>query len=256
MTDTKGERKGHYKNFLLSIFDLWSLLNEEIPKRIEDEKILNEIQEERRKKLGYRGSDKEKIFSSTEIAIINELISNPRKSFVKISSNLGLSRHTVKKRIEEMLKFDKIIFYVGLNHKKLNIDLVVLTLNTVNIKYLDEIFQEYQKCPRVFSIIKDISKSCLQILFGIEKGNNSTSNRCVNMIERIQLDERVKECVINYLYPKIFPEFFLFTPKNIPKQSSISPCEINCSLCEKYINKKCDGCPATALFRGNIFNKP
>ncbi len=255
MPRTKGAKPVQYKNFLLSIFDMWQLLNQDIPQKIENEQVKQELVEERERKLGSKGIKKTNTFSSTEISVIEELASNPRKSYVNISSNLSLSRHTVKKKIEEMLKHDKLRFFLGINYHKLNLDLVVLTINVTNLKYLNDLFHNLQDCPRVFSIVKDISKSCVQIIVGIEKSSENVANQCVNFIERIHLNEKVKECSITYLYPDIYPHFVRFSSKNLPQKSSISPCEVDCALCDKYIKGKCEGCPASTVYHGDIFKK-
>ena len=253
MGHSKENGKFTYKNFLLSIFDAWLLLNEEIPKKIEKDKHKEEIKEERARKLGPRPSYKDKIFSSTEISIIKELIVNPRKSYAEISKNLELSRHTVKKRIEEMQEQNKIQFYIGIKYQKLNLEFVLLTLRTSNFKSLNEIYRIFQNCPRTFLLSKDIPRNSIQVLLGVEKSENKISEQCINIIEKWQLDDRVKDCSIYTLFPELFPEFIVFMPKNLPQKDKIAPCGANCAICEKYIEKKCTGCPAFEGYRGSLF---
>jgi len=256
MLKAKEEKTGSKRMLLLSIFDTWELFNKEIPQKIEREKVKEEIRKERAHKLAPIPNNKENIFQPTEIPIIRALITNPQSSYIQISSELNLSRHTLKKRIEEMLKQNKIKFYLGVNPQKLNLDLMILTIHITNITSLNDLFQDLQNCPRVLSIVKDLSKSSLQVLFGLEKASNTISNPCVNMIEKLQSDTRVKECTIQALYPELFPIFIPFTNQNMPEQALLSPCKTNCTVCEKYLEKKCMGCPASKAYRGDLFKKP
>jgi hypothetical protein len=75
------------------------------------------------------------------------------------------------------------------------------------------------------------------------------------MIEKLQSDSRVKECNIQALYPELFPSFIPFSIQNIPEKNILSPCKANCELCEKYIEQKCSGCPASKAYGGDIFKK-
>jgi len=255
MLKTKEERKSSKRMLLLSIFDAWELFNKEIPQKIERAKVDEELKEERARKLAPVTTDKENVFQPTEISIIKALIAYPQSSYIQISSTLNLSRHTIKKRIEEMLKQNKIKVILGVNYQKLNLDLMILTIHAINITSLNNLFQDLQNCPRVFSIVKDISKSSLQVLFGIEKASNMISNPCVNMIEKLQSDTRVKECNIQALYPELSPLFLPFAIHNMPEKDLLSPCRANCEACEKYLEKKCTGCPASKVYRGSLFKK-
>ena len=112
----------------------------------------------------------------------------------------------------------------------------------------------FQMCPRVFSIAKDISKNSLQMLFGIERASDRITNQCINMIEKLQLDDRVRECRVDSLYPELIPHHLIFMEKNIPQSNTLTPCEVNCCICEKYINAKCSGCPAFEGCEEGVFN--
>ena len=240
-------------NFLLSIMNTWQKFNIDIPDRIETTKSKEILREERQRKLGSRVSNKNNYFTPKEIAIVQELVSNPRKSYVEIAKTLGLSRHTVKKRVEEMLGSSKIKIYLGVNHKKLTIDLILFNLILKNLKYLDEAYQELQNCPRVFSISKDISKNSLTMLLGIEKSSNEDNNQMVCMIERFQSDERVKESSILSLYPEVFPKFLIFKNSIFEEKSNKSGCNSNCNVCDFYLNKRCPGCPANIVYSESFF---
>ena len=251
MQESDGKEKKAYKNFRLAIFDAWLLFNQEIPKQIRKEKLRAEIKEEREKKLAPP-SDREKFFSESEVALIKELISNPRKSYLELAENLELSRHTVKKRIEKMKSQGKMQFCVGINYKKLSIDLLFVNIFLKNLRNLEEMFQELQICPKIFLVAKDISKGNLQVLFGVEKTSTSP-NQYVGIIEQLQLDDRVKECTITSLNPELFPHYLLFSQNNFPVSDKRTPCGRNCSICEKYIDNTCAGCPGFQGYQGQLF---
>ncbi len=240
-----------YRNFLLDILDTWALLNREIPQKVEDAKQKEEDELERVRKLALPSSRIEN-FSDNEIAIINELVQDSRRSYLDLSNNLGVSRRTVKKRIEVMVNQEKIQFGIGVNYQKLNLDFLILNITPINVKGLREIVEELQNCPRVFWIIKDISRNNLEILFGIEKSLDF-SNQYINTIEKLQLDERVKECNVGSLNPEVLPKFLFFLPKNLPQPGMKTPCGSNCNICEKFIHNKCTGCPGSSAYRGELF---
>ena len=91
----------------------------------------------------------------------------------------------------------------------------------------------------------------LHFLFGIEK--NHHHGYYMNIIEKLQLDSRVKECNVVSLNPELTPKFLIFSSKKFPEQSRRAPCGANCSLCEKLINQQCSGCPAFEGYKGNLF---
>ncbi len=251
MGNSTGSKRTGYKNFLLNIFDAWLLFNEELPNKIEEEKRKEEIKEERRRKLDPTTVEKDNFFSQTELPIIKELASNPRISFLELANNLGVSRRTVRKRIEKMLAMEKFQFTIGVNYKRLNLDLMLVNLNGVNLKYLSEIELELENCPRIFWIAKDISKSNIHFLFGTEK--NHHHYYYMNIIEKLQLDSRVKECRVTSLNPELTPKFLIFSKKQFPETSRRAPCGSNCSLCDKFIDQKCTGCPVFEGYSGNFF---
>ena len=252
----RGKNQKNSTNLLLSVLNTWQKFNEEIPEKIESRKTKEKIRNERERKLGSKSSNKKSYFTEKEVAIVEELVSNPRKSYVEIAKILGLSRHTVKKKIEEMINNSKIKIYLGINHKRLTLDLIIFNLVLKNLKYLDEIFQDLQSCPRVFSITKDISKNSITFLLGIEKSIDEGNNQMVCMMERFQLDERVKESNVVHLYPEIFPKFLLFKPFNNSKNHFQSNCNSNCEACEFFLNKRCPSCPASKIYSKKFFKMP
>jgi len=66
---------------------------------------------------------------------------------------------------------------------------------------------------------------------------------------------RVKECTIQALYPELSPLFIPLGIQNMPEKELLSPCRANCEACEKYLEKKCTGCPASQAYRGSLFKK-
>ncbi|MHA1266259.1 MAG: winged helix-turn-helix transcriptional regulator [Candidatus Helarchaeota archaeon] len=252
MKKREKSKKSHYRNVLLEIFDAWYLFNQEIPQRIEADRQKDAVREERKRKLDPKYGEQDRYFSPSEVAIINQLISNPRRTYLELSEQLELSRRTVKKKIENMLIQEKIQFAVSVNYQKLNLDFIVLTITPNTIKALEELADELDKCPLVFLIIKDLSRNLLQLLVGAEKSTEH-SNLYTNFVENLQLDERVKECTVISLNPEITPKYLLFTLKNQLQQNKRAPCGKNCIVCSKYITKKCRGCPAIEWYQGSIF---
>ncbi|MHA1799851.1 MAG: AsnC family transcriptional regulator [Candidatus Helarchaeota archaeon] len=251
MSNNKIKKQQNLTNFILSIMDTWQIFNNDIPNKMHSAKHKERMVKERARKLGSRASNKKNSFSLKEIAIIKELVSNPRKSYVEVAKSLGLSRHTVKKKIERMLFDEKIKIYLGVNQKKISLDLIVLQLLVDNLRNLENLFQELKNCPRVFSISKDISKNALLLLLGIEKMNDN--NLLAIVIEKFQFDDRIKESNVISLFPEVFPEYLVFNPENHFKDLLEPPCQIRCENCKNFINGKCIGCPATEKYIGTFF---
>ncbi|MHA1357448.1 MAG: AsnC family transcriptional regulator [Candidatus Helarchaeota archaeon] len=252
MTKAKNGQKRGYVNVILAIFDAWELFNRALPQKLESQKKASALEAERKKKLAPVQPEKDTLFSPAEIALIYELNLNPRKSYIELAKNLGVSRHTVKNRIEKMLSTEKIQFCLGINYQKLNFDILFMELIAINLVKLDEILLELENCPRVFLIIKDIPKNGLKLLLGVER-TNFQPHQYLPIIERLQLDERIKECNIISLNPELFPQYLIFLDKNFPKSGKIAPCGENCKICENFLVNKCLGCPATEWYRGNVF---
>jgi len=254
----KGVKKS--RNFLVSILDTWQYFNQDIPQKIEKSIVQEKLKQERKIKLGPRMTNKEDVFSPKEIAILSELVTNPRKSYIDIAKQLGLSRQTVKKKIEMMKQHSKIQFFVGVNYQKLNLDLVFLKLLFNNLKDLNELYNDLQSCPRVFNISKNIAQNSLMTLFGIEKSyGGNHNNQMVCMIEKFQLDTRVKECTVVSIHPEMYPIYLVFSPKHLifnddSSALGTSCCATRCgSNCENYINSKCPGCPCLGEYEREIF---
>ncbi len=253
MSKKKTVKKSKIKNFLLSILDTWQEFNENIPMEMEKSISDEKIREERFRKLGPQPSNKDLYFTEKEIDIVTNIIGDPRKSYINMSKDLGLSRHTARRRLEKMIKQNKIKIFLGINYHKLNLDFILVDLTVQNLKDLEDIFIELKNCPRVFTLLKNSLKNGLMILLGIEKSMDGQNNQMLAMIQKFQLDERVKECNVINLYPEISPDFLTFAPKNIPDSTQERSCGRDCSLCENYIAKKCPGCPASKHYYPNIF---
>ena len=253
MNKRNKNKKGTLKNFLLEIFDIWRNLNEELPEEIEKSIKDEEFRQEKIRKLGPRPSNKDKYFTAKEVEIITNIISDPRQSYIDMSKKMGLSRHTARRRLEKMIKQKKIKILLGINYQKLNLNFILVDLIAVNLKLLDEIYQELETCPRVFTIVKNPLKNGLMILLGMEKNIYEDNNLMLVMIEKIQLDPRVKECNVMNLYPEIAPIFLTLTTKNLANGSKNIHCNHNCSLCDNFTSGKCPGCPARKQYNPNIF---
>lgn len=256
MHKTRSEARKGYKNFLLDILDTWQLFNKELPRRIEEAKQGEELQEERRRKLDphfYQGDQGDQVFSVNEIPILKQLATNSRISYLELAKNLGISRRTARKRIEKMIEEGKIRFSLGINYQTLNLDFLLVNVVCRTLMNLRDLVKELKDCPRVFFLAKDISRSSMQILFGTENLRAHSARKYIHLIEKLQADERVRQCDIISLNPEMMPQFLLFTDRNFPKRDRKRPCDVNCSICEQYINHTCGGCPATEDYTEYLF---
>jgi len=246
MVNKKGTKNQLSIKFFTSIFDYLKILLDEIHKKEHFDRIDMSKNKQRKRQL-----NNEKIFSSTEKAIIHELMSDPRKTYIAISKNLGISRHTVKKKIETMLRQEKIQFFIGINYQKLNMDFLDVIFSVKNLKFLEEIYTQLQECQRVFRIIKNIPQNSLYILFGVERSSSNSRKLWSCMIEKWQMDERISSIKIVCINPQFFPSFIpLFQPLN--ENNMDHPCENYCPLCEQYITEKCPGCSRFRQFEKAI----
>jgi len=249
VVNKKGKKKQLSIKFFTSIFDYMKILLDDIDNKKEHFDKIDISRNKQRKRQSYKYN--EKIFSSTEKVIIHELISDPRKTYIAISKSLGISRHTVKKKIETMLKQKKIQFFIGINYQKLNVDFLSVIFSVRNLKFLEEIYTQLQECPRVFRIIKNIPQNSLYILFGVKRSSSNSRKLWSCMIEKWQMDERISSIKIVCINPQFFPPFIpLFQTLN--ENNMDHPCENYCPICEKYITEKCPGCSRFRQFEKAI----
>lgn len=181
--------------------------------------------------------------------IIEELQENGRKTLVEIAKRIGLSGMGVKKRLENLVSKDLIRVKALLNVDKLDVKLALIAMELESGKALRELLKRFENCPRVIKFFVTTGAFNLFALVWAEDYHTLESISLESCSLRAQKGVRRFE-----FYPvmEVYYDSFVDLKAIAEKRLSKAPCGVNCSICERFKNEKCLGCPATKYYRGKL----
>jgi DNA-binding Lrp family transcriptional regulator len=100
----------------------------------------------------------------TDLSIIKLLRQDPRMPYTKIADTLGISRVTVKNRIEQMINDELITLSARVNIKNQGGKTAILNLEVKSESLWDECLEKLASLPWVLMGIKAMGKSNLRVL--------------------------------------------------------------------------------------------
>ena len=126
----------------------------------------------------------------TDISIIKLLRQDPRMPYTQIADTLGISRVTVKNRMEKMIDDELITLSASVNIRNQGGKMAILGLEVKSEEQWDECLAKLSSLPWVLMAFKAMGKSNLRVLiYGetdeiLEKNiDNFRYYHCVNFIE-------------------------------------------------------------------------
>ena len=181
----------------------------------------------------------------TDRKIIQSLRKNARQSITDLAKDTKVSRPTVIKRLNRMIKDKTINIDAGINLTKLGFQVGCIGIEVKSTNEKSKMQKILEKCPRVIMILSPYDKVTFSVyLFGEDM---DTLRSTIYSFKEIPNTDIV---YVNYsdapLYPKSFPiNIYL-------ERGAVTPCGQKCKECASYQQNLCIGCPAVEEYKGPL----
>lgn len=176
--------------------------------------------------------------------ILHLLQENGRMSLSKIGEEIGMSHVAVRKRMKN-LQDELLQVNPALNFEKLGYRLTLISIEAKDDEVRDELVETFQDCPRTILLLKTTGEYNLLAVMLAENQNvqESQMGQCA-----IRTHPGIRRSEINIGEVPIKPKNIQYAPPLENKKTA--PCGENCDQCQRYLEEKCLGCPATKHYRG------
>jgi DNA-binding Lrp family transcriptional regulator len=182
--------------------------------------------------------------------IISQLLEDGRVSYKKLGDAIGYTIMGVKRRVKKMLSNGLIDVSARVNVEALNVQAVLVLLEIESREALSNCLERFKECPRVVNMFTLLAGYNLAVLVVAEdretlesEGMEKCSLRSMPGVRRTEF----------YPIGSIHYSPFLGIRLNLAtKDKEVTPCNVNCESCARYVMKKCVGCPATKYYRGPL----
>jgi len=177
--------------------------------------------------------------------IISILRENGRATLSEIGQEIGMTAMGVKKRLNKLES--GVIRLTGLlNAERLEIITAIISMEVENSEALGRILKKFEKCPR---IIKFFVTTGGYNLFALIWAEDKLSFESVTLEQcSLRSQPGIRRCEV-YPIQEIYYDPFLEIKINAEK-SDLPPCGADCESCNRFVAKKCLGCPASKIYRG------
>lgn len=176
--------------------------------------------------------------------IISIFEGNPDISQSEIAQQVGLSQPTVGARIQKLRQSGAIAASVGMDLKKVGLNLAKVDLTT---KSSNDIINQFKNCPYFLNGLIVSGRENLCLFFAAEdiatieaivdrhlRGNPLASNVDLGII--------------------VSPVSEMIVPvKMALEKLEKAHCGFDCKECQYYLNDRCLGCPATKHYKGKFW---
>ena len=200
-----------------------------------DLKIISDLQNDGRKSL---------------TAIGNEIIKKKRNFDGKEEEQHGISHVSVKKRLNKLVDNQFIKVTADLNAEKFNFQLALITAEVESHEVSQNIIRKFSNCPRVI-FLSTLGGGSYNIACMIACEDRETLNSVLAVCS-LRNHEGIRRSEVSICDTPIVPKFIPTKIFNQGCNLDNNHREIDCSLCDKYNNGKCIGCPASEFYRNGI----
>jgi len=179
----------------------------------------------------------------TDIKIIQALKKDSRQNLTELAKNVGISRPTVYKRMEYLVKGGFIEFDLCVNIAKLGFTTAHIGLEVKSREDKKKLVEVLEKCPRVLLLTCNTTKSNVSAYIYGENMDTLSSH-----IESLREFQGAEIVYVFHSGSQTYPRSFRISM--YPEKGDKAPCGMNCSKCQNYSQNLCLGCPATKDYRG------
>lgn len=182
--------------------------------------------------------------------IISQLQLDGRTSLKDLSEVVGYTSMGVKKRINKLLERGDISVSALVNMESLNLCAAVVLLEVDSSESMNKLLKRFKECPRVVNIFSTLGGYNITAFIIAEDQSTLDSTS----IEKCSLrsNEGIRRSEIYPISTVHYSPFIPIRQYLAKRKMDISPCDVDCGTCQRYIEEKCVGCPATHYYRGSL----
>ena len=182
--------------------------------------------------------------------ITSKLQLDGRTTFKELGELVGYTSMGVKNRLEGLQERGILKVSALLNMESLNLVGAIVMIEIESAEAMNKLLERFRNCPRVVHIFTTLSGYNLIALIVAEDQSTLESISVEKCSLRSSEGIRRSE-----LYPigKIHYSPFLPVRKYLAhKETVITPCNVDCGSCQRYLSEKCVGCPTTRYYKGSL----
>ena len=180
-----------------------------------------------------------------DLQIVDLLSEEPRRAVNSIAKKLNVTRLTVTRRLDKLVKKGLIALNVGLNLKKLGFRTAYIGFEVKGREKKRGVLELMTKCPRVLTILQPEEEANIMVYCYGE--TNSTLESFIETMRDSFMDRIV---YVHHSEPPIYPDKICV--KAYPNKLDVAPCGRICEDCGNYKEERCLGCPAVKAYKGII----
>ena len=180
--------------------------------------------------------------------IISKLQVDGRTTFKELGELTGYTSMGIKKRFERLIERDVIKVSALLNVESRNLLATIVMLEIDDAEAMNKLLERFRSCPRVVHLFTTLSGYNLIAIIVADDRNTLESislEKC-----SLRSNEGIRRSEV---YPISSVHYSPFLPVRCylaHRERTISPCNVDCGSCRRYLAKKCVGCPATKYYNG------
>ncbi len=181
---------------------------------------------------------------SLDLRILEELKNDGRMSITDLAKQVNSSRPTVTNRLERLRKEGIMKFSAGLDLRNLGLKMALVSIEVSGDKNRKKFLEVMSQCPRVQTIFRTPDVANVQV--GVWGEDESALKSCIESFRDLP-DVRIVDT--KYLGTPIHGNVTIGVQLGDYK---IAPCGNKCTMCSRYENEWCPGCPMTLYYRNPL----
>lgn len=183
--------------------------------------------------------------------IIHFLQENGRKSLNAIGKTQDMSHTSIQKRLTKLKMKNLIKISASLNLNNLGFTFATIIAEIEGHKNLMEIIEKHKNCPRIVFLSTMMGGYNIIAIMACE--DPSSLNQIINVCS-FRNHSAVRRSEVYICDSPFLPEFFNF-PIILENDKDTAACGMNCINCQKFVEKKCVGCPSSKHYVFNFSKK-
>jgi DNA-binding Lrp family transcriptional regulator len=182
--------------------------------------------------------------------ILSQLQLDGRTTLEQLAKLTGLTSMGVKKRFDKLLKKDTLKVSALVNSTKLDLHAAVVLIEIESSEAMQRLLERFKDCPRVVNIFTALGGFNL-IAIVIAEDRDTLESISVEKCS-LRSSEGIRRSEFYPIGNIHYSQFLHVREYLAHKDVTQTPCNVDCSTCNRYKTEKCVGCPATTCYRGTL----